>query len=157
MLNAIKVVKLPPFGVVSLLENMLSFYLILPKVSTSIPLWENLWSWGPKPQIWYYKPLINPKLGGSFFYTPPQIHYLASHNHFDVVETQISESDTNELTQFDDGASIVTLHFRRVQSWVIFTWHYLATIEVSSIFQTTKNNSWKIDRRNVWTSKVNGK
>ena len=28
---------------------MLSFYLTLPKVSTSIPLWENPWSWGPKP------------------------------------------------------------------------------------------------------------
>ena len=98
MLNAIKVVKLPSFGVVSLLENMLSFYLTLPKVSTSIPLWENPLSWGPKPQIWYYKPLINPKLGGSFFYTPPQIHYLASrNNHFDVVETQISESDTKRV------------------------------------------------------------
>ena len=58
-----------------------------------------------------------PQVGWKFFYTTPQIHYLASrNNHFDVVETQISESDTNELTQFDDGASIVTLHFRRVQS-----------------------------------------
>ena len=69
----------------------------------------------------------------------------------------MSESDTNELTWVDDSASIVTLHFRRVRSRVIFTCRYLAMIEVSNIFQTTKTINGKIDWRNVWIWKMNVK
>ena len=86
----------------------------------SIPLWEHLWSWGPK-RFDTTRP-YQPKSGGSFFYAPPQIHCLAlRNNHLDVVETQMSESDTNKLTRFDEGTSTVTLHFCRVRSQVIFT------------------------------------
>ncbi|PFX25071.1 hypothetical protein AWC38_SpisGene10313 [Stylophora pistillata] len=56
----------------------------------------------------------HPQLHGSFFYAPPKIHYIPLRNSMvDVSEIQISETDTNSLTQFDDGTSIVTLHFRK--------------------------------------------
>ena len=56
----------------------------------------------------------HPQLHGSFFYAPPKIHYIPLLNYMvDVTEIQISETDTNSLTQFDDAASIISLHFRK--------------------------------------------
>lgn len=60
----------------------------------------------------HYQPILE----GNYYYEPKQIHYIKLRkNHIDVVETQISESENNNLAQFTDGASIVTLHFRRVR------------------------------------------
>lgn len=60
----------------------------------------------------YYHPFLK----GSFYYEPKQIHYIPLRmNHIDEIETQISESESNHLAQFTDGASIVTLHFRRIR------------------------------------------
>lgn len=60
----------------------------------------------------YYQPFLI----GSFYYEPRQIRYIPLRmNHIDEIETQISESESNHLTQFTDGVSIVTLHFRRIR------------------------------------------
>lgn len=60
----------------------------------------------------YYKPFLK----GSFYYEPKQIHYIPLRmNPIDEIETQISESKSNHLAQFTDGASIVTLNFRRIR------------------------------------------
>ena len=60
----------------------------------------------------HYQPILK----GNYYYEPKQIHYIKLRkNHIDVVETQIGESENNNLAQFTDGASIVTLHFRRVR------------------------------------------
>ena len=60
-----------------------------------------------------YRPLLK----GSYHYEPKHIHYIALRDQYiDEVETQLSESENNNLAQFTkDGASIVTLHFRRVK------------------------------------------
>ena len=57
-----------------------------------------------------------PTLVGSFYYDPKQIQYIPLRNNsFDIIETQISETVNNNLTQFDDGATIVTLYLRRTR------------------------------------------
>lgn len=56
----------------------------------------------------------HPTLDGSFYYEPKQIQYIPlPNNSFDAIETQISETVDNKLTQFDDGATMVILHLRR--------------------------------------------
>ena len=58
----------------------------------------------------------HPTLDGSFYYDPKQIQYIPLRNNiFDIIETQISETVNNNLTQFDDGATIVTLYLRRTR------------------------------------------
>lgn len=60
----------------------------------------------------YYQPFLK----GSFYYEPKQICYIPLRmNHIDEIETQVSESESNNLTEFTDCASIVTLHFRRIR------------------------------------------
>ena len=60
----------------------------------------------------HYQPILE----GNYYYEPKQIHYIKLRtNHIDVAETQISESENNNLAQFTSGASIVTLHFRHVR------------------------------------------
>ena len=60
----------------------------------------------------HYQPILE----GNYYYEPKQIHYIKlCTNHIDVAETQISESENNNLAQFTSGASIVTLHFRHVR------------------------------------------
>ena len=55
-------------------------------------------------------------LKGSYYYEPKQIQYIPLRNNYiDEIETQMSESENNNLAQFTDGTSIVTLHFRRVR------------------------------------------
>ena len=47
---------------------------------------------------------------------PKQIQYVPLRNNYiDEIETQMSESENNNLAQFTDGAFILTLHFRRVR------------------------------------------
>ena len=57
---------------------------------------------------------LSPYLGWKFLLRTQadSIHSLRN-NSFDAIETQISETVDNKLTQFDDGATIVTLHLRR--------------------------------------------
>ena len=57
-----------------------------------------------------------PLLKGSYYYEPKHVHYIALRNqHIHEVETQLSESENNNLAQFSsDEASILTLHFRRL-------------------------------------------
>ena len=60
----------------------------------------------------HYQPILE----GNYYYEPKQIHYIKLRkNHIDAVETQISESENNNLARFTDGASIITLHLRRVR------------------------------------------
>ena len=56
-------------------------------------------------------------LKGSYYYEPRHVHDIALRNHhIQEVETQLSELENNNLAQFtNDGASIVTLHFRRIK------------------------------------------
>ena len=55
-----------------------------------------------------------PTLDGSFYYEPKEIQYNPlQNNSFGAIETQINETVENRLMQFDDGATIVTLHLRR--------------------------------------------
>lgn len=59
----------------------------------------------------YYQPSLE---GGTLF-EPKSIQYVGlRHNEFDTVETVLSEVDQNSLAQFTEGATTVTLHFRRV-------------------------------------------
>ena len=58
-----------------------------------------------------------PSLKVHYYYEPNQIHYIPiRNNHIDVMETQVRESENNELAQFPkDGTSIGTFHFRRIK------------------------------------------
>lgn len=59
----------------------------------------------------YYQPSLE---GGTLF-EPKSIQYVGlRHNEFETVETVLSEVDQNTLAQFTEGATTVTLHFRRV-------------------------------------------
>lgn len=62
-------------------------------------------------QIYYH-----PVLEGSYYYEPKKIQWIPLRNNYiDEIEIQMSESENNNLAQFIDGASILTLHFRRVR------------------------------------------
>ena len=60
----------------------------------------------------YYHPVLE----GSYYYEPKKIQWIPLRNNYiDEIETQMSESENNNLAQFIDGASILALHFRRVR------------------------------------------
>lgn len=58
----------------------------------------------------------HPALEESCYYEPKKIRWIPLRNNYiDEIEKQMSESENNNLAQFIDGASILTLHFRRVR------------------------------------------
>lgn len=54
---------------------------------------------------------------GTYYFDPSQIQYIElRNNQFQVVETQLSDTLTNELADISkEGASILTLHFKKVR------------------------------------------
>ena len=55
-------------------------------------------------------------LTGMYSYVTPIIQYVKLRNpHIEEIETEISETDTNQLVQFSQGATILTVHFRKAE------------------------------------------
>ena len=62
-----------------------------------------------------YRPLLT----GTYSYDTPIIQYVKLRNpHIEEIETEISEMDTNQLVQFSQGATILTVHFRKAERHV---------------------------------------
>ena len=62
-----------------------------------------------------YRPLLT----GTYSYDAPIIQYVKLRNpHIEEIETEISETDTNQLVQFSQGAMILTVHFRKAERHV---------------------------------------
>ena len=62
-----------------------------------------------------YRPLLT----GTYSYNAPIIQYVKLRNpHIEEIETEISETDTNQLVQFSQGATILTVHFRKTERHV---------------------------------------
>ena len=62
-----------------------------------------------------YRPLLT----GTYSYDAPIIQYIKLRNpHIEEIETEISETDTNQLVQFSQGATILTVHFRKAERHV---------------------------------------
>ena len=62
-----------------------------------------------------YRPLLT----GTYSYDAPIIQYVKLRNpHIEEIETEISETDTNQLVQFSQGATILTVHFRKAERHV---------------------------------------
>ena len=58
-------------------------------------------------------------LTGMYSYDAPIIQYVKLRNpHNEEIETEISETDTNQLVQFSQGAMILTVHFRKAERHV---------------------------------------
>ena len=58
-------------------------------------------------------------LTGMNSYDAPIIQYVKLRNpHIEEIETEISETDTNQLVQFSQGATILTVHFREAERHV---------------------------------------
>ena len=58
-------------------------------------------------------------LTGMYSYDAPIIQYVKLRNpHIEEIETEISETDTNQLVQFSQGATILTVHFRKAERHV---------------------------------------
>ena len=58
-------------------------------------------------------------LTGMYSYDGPIIQYVKLRNpHIEEIETEISETDTNQLVQFSQGAMILTVHFRKAERHV---------------------------------------
>lgn len=54
---------------------------------------------------------------GTYYFHPSQIQYIElRNNQFQVVETQLSETLTNEIADISkEGAIILTVHFKKVK------------------------------------------
>ena len=132
MLNAIKVVKLPSFGVVSLLKNMLSFYLTLPKVSTSIPsLGEPVVMRTQTTDLILQTP-YQPQVGWKFFlYTTPNSLFSLTQQSF-----------------WCGGNSNKQVWHERVDS--VWWWRFHSNTSfsqstiMSDIYLTLPSNNWSI-------------
>ena len=62
-----------------------------------------------------YRPLLT----GTYSYDTPIIQYVKLRNpHIEEIETEIRETDTNQLFQFSQGATILTVHFRKAECHV---------------------------------------
>ena len=62
-----------------------------------------------------YRPLLT----GTYSYDAPINQYVKLRNpHIEEIETEISETDTNQLFQFSQGAMILTVHFRKAERHV---------------------------------------
>ena len=87
------------------------------------------------PGVFVYSSLCNPimvgdqttillrqvpyQLTGMYSYDAPIIQYVKLRNpHIEEIETEISETDTNQLVQFSQGAMILTVHFRKAERHV---------------------------------------
>ena len=62
-----------------------------------------------------YRPLLT----GRYSYDASIIQYVKLRNpHIEEIETEISETDTNQLVQFSQGATILTVNFRKAERHV---------------------------------------